>query len=29
MVKDGSAKKILKKYVSDAEKYLEVSSLEK
>ena len=29
MVKDGSAKKILKKYISDAEKYLEVSSLEK
>lgn len=29
MVKDGSAKKILQKYVSDAEKYLEVSSLER
>lgn len=29
MVKDGSAKKILQKYVPDAEKYLEVNSLER
>ena len=29
MVKDGSTKKILQKYVSDAEKYLEVESLER
>ena len=28
MIKDGSAKKILQKYVSDADKYLEVDSLE-
>lgn len=29
MAKDGSAKKILQKYVPDAEKYLEVNSLER
>ena len=29
MVKDGSEKKILQKYVPDAEKYLEVDSLER